>query len=231
MACVFSCKKDVSSVSLDKDSPYKQKVQTLLNLKPIDEQTLKLKNDSGIVNFKFNSYEEFYEYFKFMENKVADTIITDVVMVPSFNFKNYDLLSNGVQYETYATGINSSAGVSRTFGTGTVNAMYQVSVTIGYNWTQTGSTKVFTSKQFMSSSTGGVSLFYAGVGTATGTALMNSYSQSGTLVGNMQGTATVGGVTWSFIISVSGGYNANPPPTNNPAPSITISQYLSATST
>ena len=209
---------------------YKTKLYKLLNAKPIDNHTLQLKKDAGVVDFKFNSYKEAYNYFKFLESKKVDTLLTIALPVNTSDMFDSRILTTtyGVDHIEYSASINSRAGLSGTFGTGSVNALYQVYTTIGYAWYKPGQMKIYTSKNIESSSTSGLSLFYSGAGTATGTAYITSSASSGSLIGNMQGVVTLGGTSFSFIINLSGGYTVNPPPTNTPVSSVTVTHWLSA---
>jgi len=228
----YSCKKENSLYSPKKsDFLYKSKIESFLKLYPIDNITLKQKNDSGIINFKFNSYEEAYNYFKFIDDKKVDTIISIANLHPILNNNKVETIASGVDVLTYTATINSSSSINGT-AAGAIKALYPINAVIGFAYTQSsvmGSPKVYSSKSVISSAVSGVTLFYQGTGTATGNAYMICNTATGTLVGNMQGTLTVGPITTSFIITVGGGYSIPLPPAYL-ASSITIISTLTAQS-
>lgn len=169
----FSCKKENPLDSPKKSGvQYKSKIESFLKLYPIDNITLKQKNDSGIINFKFTSYEEAHNYFKFIDDKKVDTIISKANLNPILNNK-VEKIASGADVLTYFGIVNSSTSVSGTF-LGAIQALYPIHATIGYAYTYPsimGSPKVYSSKKVISSNVSGVILFYQGKGTAAGTAL------------------------------------------------------------
>lgn len=231
---LFSCKKEAVYLTEDStESAYKEKFSKILKTTPISKEELKKRNDAGIAHFEFDTYEEAYKYFSFLEKKITDSIKTEVQLKAT---PERALQSAGMDYQTYGTWVNSSSSITHTFGTGTVNCMYNVEASFGFMWTQSNSSapKFYNQFAFLGISSSPGTLYYGGIGTTSTSEvhITTSAPNNGYISGIMQGSATIGGTSASFIISVTGGFNANPPQnySSGPPSAIMITHWLNASS-
>lgn len=200
---------------------YKSKFEQLLKIDP--QSNNKVSANTDVVHFNFGSYEEAYNYFKFLESKQPFTHIDTA----------YSNFSNGSQRETaaasdwrlisYSVSPSVSTTVPGSFGISSILLMYSLFYQIGFSTTNT-------STSILANNPGSSSLFYAGIGTASGTATISgqSHSQSGTINGGMQGEATIAGVSSSFFIVISGTYSFSVPATAEGTSLVTTSIYASS---
>jgi hypothetical protein len=201
---------------------YKRKFETLLKIDP--QSNNKVSSNSDVTHFNFKNYEEAYNYFKFLESKQPFSHI-DTAHISS-DISERTSADADWRLITYSAFISTASSVSESWGISSVLLNFSLSYQIGFS-------TINTSKAILSNTPGSGSLFYSGVGTASGSPTITSggaFSYSGSIGGGMQGQATIAGSSFSFYLVLHGTYSFSVPNTPEESSLVSTSFYVTSSS-
>jgi hypothetical protein len=231
---ITSCKKEANFDSGNdaEEALYKQKLTNLLHYDPEKADSLmkSLSPDavSNNIRLNFKTNKEAYEFFRFLEIGKFQTVDT-FKMIPNAstngrkevldeqpsdpNGSVTDPDGNGGATYNYETVVQVLRTITKTFGTGTLAFQYQLDMALYYPGINQSAPEI------LKNQTSNVAISYTGIGTVvaaggspnTFVVPNGANTNTGTISGLMQGTATVLGTPTSFIITMIGNYSFTTP--------------------
>jgi len=228
---VTSCQKsadDVSSFEKDEnENYYKEKLDKLLLLQKVEKSNVLSSNKgskSSKADGEFASYKEAYLFFstliKDFHSTATDTLYRsekseDNSITAKGGANNAIMNSSNTDVLSFSSNASNVATVSNTFGTAHISVSYSVALAISFGYTYMGASKYYYTAKYTTNTASALSVSYSGMGSAVPSPYLGitpGSNGSGTLSGNMEGDVTIAGTTFSFFISLSGGYTATQPP-------------------
>jgi len=228
MLLLFSCKKEnAQSHKPDQltatEAYYKNKIAGFLTLSNLSEPD---KNAAAIIHVHLKSYQEIYEYFKFLDpgqatrsssgkaiqllsgnNGKTAVQPSDINPTVGVSWYGYDLIYPPSTIEaTYDGNVPFNAKITNSSNPGNIGITAHLRFT--WQWPSSGFGSPFLAQNRVISS----AVFYGGAGTMTSqSVLVTPGGQGGTMSGQVQWVITGMGSSISGYATLQGSYNIVPP--------------------